>query len=128
MRKQLKTIQEVCKAIGDGKTLEIVSPNLGTYTLTPKEWRSQCDIDLNRSDYFVNVPDEYIPFETVEEVEPYIGKLVKHKQGREICIITGAGITGEGLQILLGRAQFSFKSVTYSFVFADGTPIGKLKE
>lgn len=70
------------------------------------------------------VKHEYVPWETVEEVLPHMGKVIKRKDYHFYETIYFMGSTSDGLTIQGWTAKKFFET----YKFADGTPCGKLKQ
>lgn len=116
----MKTIEEkiaVMQAFVDGGQIEY-------YDITKKSWIETSDPSWNWSltDYRVKEESkqpEYVPF-TFEDAEFLIGKVVIHKSGTEIRLITVCSpITVEGICYTILFSEYTFP---------DGSPCGKLKE
>lgn len=116
-------ITELLNAFGTGIEFEVKLED---------NW-STLEKDINLREFMAYLRDyevrikakpEYVPWETVEEVLPHMGKVIKRKDILFYETIYFMGPTSDGLTIQGWSAKKFFE--TYKFV--DGAPCGKLKQ
>lgn len=113
----------VLQAHKEGKPLECFSV---MYRWEPSEQLSLeailHDITNNETSYRIAPNPEYVPWNTIEEVIPHMGKVIKSKDDLYYDTIYFMRITSEGLTVQGRTAKKFFEN----YEFIDGTPCGKL--
>lgn len=130
--KHLKTLNEFQEAYFSHKTITVWNYNLGDilkeikFTNSISFFEAFKDIDLEKHWFSVkeDVP-EYRPFESVEEIEPYFGKVVYHESKLLSGVIVGASKSDIGKTLIyIGIDIYYCTDVFEKFKFKDGTPVG----
>ena len=107
---------EIIEAYKNGAEIEYRSPDDDWRIVNNPVWSYY-------TEYRIKPTTEYVPFDFTD-AEFLIGKVVKHKDLKEVDLILGVTVHS----VCLSISCISFEDLLKNYTFLDGTPCGKLKQ
>jgi hypothetical protein len=133
MKQNAKDAIEILTAVVEGKEVQYKDGGYAICILG-KEKESVIGAVLSfidRASYTIKETPEYVSFERMEEVIPFIGSVLKHKDEELYVTILGVHILKYNKEVVLdtfGYGPRNLKDIFNTYIFADtGLPFGKLK-